>query len=258
MKKFILALFVLLLAASCSTQKQVTYFQDLHDGSTVRVATPQDIRLKSGDQFTIHVNSKDQELTSPFNLTRSTGSTGNNDTRLAYTVDNNGYIDFPTLGEIYVEGKTRDEVAKHIKKIILEKKLVLDPVVIVGFYNQQVSVIGEVNSPGKYDIDKDRFTILDALSLAGDLTIQGKRENITVLREEYGAQKAYTLNLNDAAQFHTSPAFYLQQNDIVYVEPNTAKAGASSVNGNTVRSISFWFSLTSFALTIVTFFRGFN
>lgn len=256
MKKFIPALFVLLLAASCSTQKQVTYFQDLHDGSTVRIATPQDIRLKSGDQFTIHVNSKDQELAQPFNLTRSTNTSGYNETRLAYTVDERGYIDFPTLGEIYVEGKTRDELAKHIKSIILEKKLVLDPVVIVGFHNQQVSVIGEVGKPGKYDINKDRFTILDALSLAGDLTIQGKRENITVLREEYGAQKAYTLNLNDAAQLHASPAFYLQQNDIVYVEPNTTKAGQSSINGNTVRSVSFWFSLASLALTIITFARG--
>ena len=257
MKRIIPALLMLLLLASCSSQKQVPYFQDLLDGGSVKIATPQDVKLKVGDQFTIHVNSKDPELTLPFNLTRSTNS-GSNDTRLAYTVDERGYIDFPTLGEIYVEGKTRDEVAKHIKAIILEKKLVLDPVVIVGFYNQQVSVIGEVSRPGKYDINKDRFTVLDALSLAGDLTIQGKRENITVLREEYGTQKAYTLNLNDAAQFHASPAFYLQQNDIVYVEPNTSKAAASSTNGNTVRSISFWFSVISLGLTLVTFFRGFN
>lgn len=257
MKKLIPALLMLLLTASCATQKQVPYFQDLNDGQSVKIATPQDVRLKVGDQFTIHVNSKDPELTLPLNLTRS-ANTGGNETRLAYTVDERGYIDFPTLGEIYVEGKTRDEVAKHIKNIILEKKLVLDPVVIVGFHNQQVSVLGEVGRPGKYDINKDRFTILDALSLAGDLTIQGKRENVTVLREEYGVQKAYTLNLNDAAQFHASPAYYLQQNDIVYVEPNTAKAGASSINGNTVRSVSFWFSIASLALTIVTFIRGFN
>ena len=257
MKRIIPALLMLLLLASCSSQKQVPYFQDLLDGGSVKIATPQDVKLKAGDQFTIHVNSKDPELTLPFNLTRSTNS-GGNDTRLVYTVDERGYIDFPTLGEIYVEGKTRDEVAKHIKAIILEKKLVLDPVVIVGFYNQQVSVLGEVGRPGKYDINKDRFTVLDALSLAGDLTIQGKRENITVLREEYGTQKAYTLNLNDAAQFHASPAFYLQQNDIVYVEPNTSKAAASSTNGNTVRSISFWFSVISLGLTLVTFFRGFN
>ena len=256
MRKIIPALMMLLFAVSCSTQRQVPYFQDLGDGGSVKIATPQDVRLKVGDQFTIHVNSKDSELTLPFNLTRSTNIGGNNDTRLAYTVDERGYIDFPTLGEIYVEGKTRDELAKHIKNIILENKLVLDPVVIVGFYNQQVSVIGEVASPGKYNINKDRFTVLDAISLAGDLTIQGKRDNITVLREEYGVQKAYTLNLNDAAQFHSSPAFYLQQNDIVYVEPNTSKAAASSTNGNTVRSISFWFSVTSLVLTLITFFRG--
>ena len=257
MKRIIPALLMLLLLASCSSQKQVPYFQDLKNGTSVKIAAPQDIRLKVGDQFTIHVNSKDPELTLPLNLTRSSNNTGS-ETRLAYTVDERGYIDFPTLGEIYVEGKTRDELAKHIKNIILEKKLVLDPVVIVGFSNQQVSVLGEVGSPGKYNIDKDRFTVLDALSLAGDLTIQGKRDNITVLREEYGVQKAYTLNLNDAAQFHASPAYYLQQNDIVYVEPNITKANQSTTNGNTVRSISFWFSVASLALTLITFFRGFN
>ena len=256
MKKFIPVLLMLFIAASCTTPKQVPYFQDLTNGSSVKITTQQDIRLKTGDQFTIHVNSKDQELSLPLNLTRSTNTGGNNsETRLAYTVDERGYIDFPTLGEIHVEGKTRDELAKYIKGIILEKKLVLDPVVIVGFYNQQVSVIGEVNAPGKYDINKDRFTVLDAISLAGDLTIQGKRGNVTVLREEHGEQKAYTLNLNDAAQFHASPAFYLQQNDIVYVEPNPTKASQSSTNGNTVRSISFWMSLASLALTLVTFFK---
>lgn len=246
---------MLFIVASCTAPKKVPYFQDLTDGSTVKITTPQDIRLKAGDQFTIHVNSKDKELTLPLNLTRSTNNIGSNEARLAYTVDERGYIDFPTLGEIYVEGKTRDELAKHIKGIILEKKLVLDPVVIIGFYNQQVSVIGEVKAPGKYDINKDRFTVLDAISLAGDLTIQGKRENVTVLREEYGVQKAYTLNLNDAAQFHASPAFYLQQNDVVYVEPNPTKASQSSTNGNTIRSVSFWMSLASLALTLVTFFK---
>ena len=258
MKKIIPVLMLLFLTAACSTQKKVSYFQDLNDGGSVKIAAPQDIKLKAGDQFTIYVNSKDQELVQPFNLTRSASGNSGNETRLAYTVDERGYIDFPTLGEIHVEGKTRDELAKHIKNIIIEKKLVLDPVVIVGFYNQQVSVLGEVSRPGKYNINKDRFTVLDAISLASDLGIQGKRENITVLREEYGTQKAYTLNLNDAAQFHASPAFYLQQNDIVYVEPNPSKAAASSTNGNTVRSISFWFSVTSLALTLITFFRGIN
>lgn len=252
MKKLLFTIFAILLLASCTSQKKVTYFQDLEPGGSVNIAQVQDIRLKTGDKFTVHVNSKDKELVAPFNLSFDQGSMSGNQTRLAYTVDNKGYIDFPMLGSIHVEGMTRDELAKYIKKQLLDNKHVGDPVVIVEFYNQQLSVLGEVNKPGKINIDKDRITILDAISMAGDLTIQGKRENVTVLREEYGVQRAYTLNMNDAAQLHMSPAYYLQQNDIVYVEPNKTKAGQSSVNGNTVRSTSFWMSLASLVLTIVT------
>jgi polysaccharide export outer membrane protein len=144
-------------------------------------------------------------------------------------------------------------LAKHLKALIVEARLALDAVVIVEFDNQMISVIGEVNSPGKYRIDRDRLTILDAISMAGDLTIQGRRNNIMVLREEYGAQKAYTLDLNNAQQFYSSPAFYLQQNDIVYVEPNSTRAGQSGLNTNTVRSTSFWMSLTSLIMTVITF-----
>lgn len=252
MKNLLLSLFAAILLASCATQKTISYFQDIEPGGSVAIAAVQEIRLKPGDQFTVHVNSKDKELVAPFNLSIDQGSTGGQ-TLLAYTVDNEGYIDFPMLGKLHVEGMTRDDLSKHIKKQLLEGKHVGDPVVIVEFKNQQFSVLGEVNAPGKFDIKKDRITILDAISMAGDLTIQGKRENITVLREEYGVQRAYTLNMNDAAQLHMSPAYYLQQNDIVYVEPNKTKAGQSTVNGNTVRSTSFWMSLASFILTIVTF-----
>ncbi|MBR3878132.1 MAG: polysaccharide biosynthesis/export family protein [Bacteroidaceae bacterium] len=252
MKNLLLSLFAAILLASCATQKTITYFQDLEPGGTVAITPVQEIRLKPGDQFTVHVNSKDKELVAPFNLSIENINAGGGQTLLAYTVDNEGYIDFPMLGKLHVEGMTRDDLSKHIKKQLLDGKHVGDPVVIVEFKNQQFSVIGEVKSPGKFDIKKDRITILDAISMAGDLTIQGKRENITVLREEYGVQRAYTLNMNDAAQLHMSPAYYLQQNDIVYVEPNKTKAGQSTVNGNTVRSTSFWMSLASFILTIVT------
>lgn len=252
MKKILSALTVLVLLASCSTTKKVTYFQDLEPGRSVALAEAQEIRLKPGDKISIHVNSKDEELVAPLNLNRSNNQGSGQQLQLAYTVDNDGYIDFPLLGNIHVEGMTRDELAKHLKREIVDNKLVLDAVVIIELNNQQVSVIGEVASPGKYDIDKDRFTILDALSMAGDLTIQGRRDNIMVLREEYGAQKAYSINMNDAEQLYSSPVFYLQQNDIVYVEPNSARAGQSTINGNTVRSTSFWMSLASFMLTIVT------
>lgn len=254
MKKLLLPSLLLLLLASCVAPKKVPYFQDLEAGDAVKIIEAQEIRLKPGDKFTVHINSKDEELVRPFNLIRSSGNSGGgSETRLAHTVDSEGFIDFPTIGKIHVEGMTRDKLAKHIKKLLLENKLVGDPVVLVQFTDMQVSIIGEVGSPGKVEINKDRYTILDAITDAGDLTIQGQRDNITVLREEYGVQRAYSLNLNDAAQLHSSPAFYLQQNDIVYVEPNGSRAAAASTNGNSLRSASFWMSLASFALTIVTF-----
>lgn len=253
MRKILTALFALMLIVSCSTQKKIPYFQDIKNGGTIEAAIPQEIKIKPGDKFSIHVNSKDTELVAPFNLKRGQESIGSK-ADLAYTVDKDGCIDFPFLGNIHVAGMTRDEVAKHIKQELINRKLVLDPVVIVAFDNLQISVLGEVSKPGKQSIDKDCYTIIDAISAAGDLTIQGKRDNIMVLREENGVQKSYTLNINDAAQLQNSPAYYLQQNDIVYVEPNRMKAGLSTVNGNTVRSTSFWISIASLAMTVITFF----
>ena len=112
------------------------------------------------------------------------------------------------------------------------------------------SVMGEVNSPGRYSIDKDKMSILEVLSMAGDLTIYGRRDNVLVLRQEEGEQKVYAVNLASADQLYTSPAYYLQQNDVVYVEPNDTKARQSTVNGNNVRSTSFWLSLASLLTTI--------
>lgn len=116
--------------------------------------------------------------------------------------------------------------------------------------NLSVNVMGEVNRPGRYNIDKDHLTILDALSQAGDLTIYGKREKVLVLRNENGKQRVYDINLCSADHLYSSPVYYLQQNDVVYVEPNDTKARQSTVNGNNVRSTSFWISLASLLTTI--------
>lgn len=256
MKKILFMLFALVLMASCSTQKKVVYFQDLKNGGTVEAAMPQEIKIKPGDKLSVHVNSKDEELVAPFNLRRSQASMGSQ-TDLAYTVDKDGNIEFPYLGSIMVQGMTRDEVAKYIKQELLDRKMVQDPTVIVDFNNLQVSVLGEVNNPGKYDIEKDKYTILDAISNAGDLKITGKRDCIMVLREENGIQKSYTVDLNNAAQLYSSPVYYLQQNDIVYVEPNKKAAGQATINDNTLRSTSFWFSTVSLLLTLITFFTRF-
>ena len=253
MKRILYALFALMLIASCTTQKKVPYFQDLSNGSTVETALPQEITIKPGDKLSIHVNSKDEELVAPFNLRRSQQSMGSQ-ADLAYTVDKDGNIEFPYLGSIRIEGMTRDEVAKHIRQELLDRKMVQDPTVIVDFNNLQISVLGDVGKPGKYSIEKDKYTIIDAISSAGDLTITGRRDNIMVLRQENDEQKTYFVNLNDASQLFSSPVYYLQQNDIVYVEPNSKASGQSSINSNTMRSTSFWFSAVSLVLTLITFF----
>ena len=147
-------------------------------------------------------------------------------------------------------GMTREEIAAHIKHELISQDLVKDPVVTVEFMNLTVSVLGEVVHPGRFSIDKDRLTLLDAISMAGDLTVYGKRDNVLVQRDENGKKVLYKVNLNSGHDLYASPVYYLQQNDIVYVEPNSVRARQATVNGNNVRSASFWMSLASLLTTI--------
>ena len=220
---------------SCSSSKEVVYFQDLRPGeSEIKLPEVQPITVRPEDKISIIVNSRDQELTNLFNLpyvTKRLGqptlksgiSGGNTDQGVSgYTVDAEGNIDFPVLGKVHVEGMQRGEIAETIKNELVNKNLVKDPVVTVEFMNLSVSVMGEVNNPGRFSIDRDRITILDALSLAGDLTIYGNRSKVLVLREENGVQRTYGIDLTSGEYVYTSPAYYLQQNDLVYVEPNAS------------------------------------
>lgn len=255
--KILMVAACLLALGSCSTPKQISYFQDLRPGeSELSLTAPVEIKIQPKDKVSILVNSQDLRLTNLFNLpivTQQVGqetSTGTNRGLSGYTVDSKGNIDFPVLGKIHIQGMTREEVAAHIKQELQSHDLVKDPVVTVEFMNLTVSVMGEVNNPGRYNIDKDNITILDALSQAGDLTVYGKREKVLVLRNEDGKQRVYGINLCSADHIYSSPAYYLQQNDVVYVEPNDTKARQSTVNGNNVRSTSFWISLASLLTSI--------
>ncbi len=255
-KIIIVAASVLALVA-CSTSKEISYFQDLCPGeSELTLAAPMEIKIQPKDKLSILVNSQDLRLTNLFNLpivSQQVGqesSSGTNRGLSGYTVDSKGDIDFPVLGGLHVQGMTREEVAVYIKKELQSHDLIKDPVVTVEFMNLSVNVMGEVNRPGRYNIDKDHLTILDALSQAGDLTIYGKREKVLVLRNENGKQRVYGINLCSADHLYSSPVYYLQQNDVVYVEPNDTKARQSTVNGNNVRSTSFWISLASLLTTI--------
>lgn len=255
-------LFAVWVTFSCSAPLQVTYFQDLRPGeSEQKVVAATEIKVRPGDKLSIIVNSRDPQLTQLFNLPyvgQQIGQgavTANNTTNSSqgvsgYTVDEEGMIDFPVLGKIEIAGKNREEIAAFIKGELLAKNLVKDPVVTVEYMNLCISVLGEVTKPGRYSIDRDKVTVLDAISMAGDLTIYGKREKVLVLREEEGVQHVYGINLCSAEHLYTSPVYYLRQNDVVYVEPNNVRARQATVNGNNVRSTSFWISLASLLTTV--------
>ena len=263
MKKLLQLLFVAVIATACSTSKDVLYFQDAKGGDTKNVTTlVNKIKMKPGDKITIVVNSKDPELTMLYNLMSSSrtlsnsSSTSSNGYSMPYTIDSYGNIDFPVIGKMNIEGKTREEVAEYIKNELITRKQVLDPVVIVEYVNQNFTVLGDVNRPGKVNIDRDQMTIIDAIALAGDLKVTGKRNDVTVLRQEGDTQKIYEIDLRDTESINSSPAYYIQQNDIVYVKPNSKSAGGSSINSNTLRSTSFWMSLASFVMALTTFIEN--
>ena len=175
---------------------------------------------------------------------------------VGYLVNQDGNIDFPILGEIHVEGLTRMQVTELIKKRLIEEELIKDPIVTVQFLNFKVSVIGEVGRPGTFDISGDRITLLEALSMAGDLTIYGRRDRVAVIREKDGKRSILYHDLRSSDIFQ-SPCYYLQQNDILYVEPNNAKTGQSRINSN--NSVGVWLSgvsvLASITSLLVTMFK---
>ena len=163
------------------------------------------------------------------------------------TIDENGYITVPIIGKIKCAGMTRDELATEIEKRIVEGGYLADPQVNIRFAELTVSVIGEVNKPGRYDIRKDQITIFEALALAGDLTIYGNRENVAVVREKDGKNIITKLDLRSSDVF-SSPCFYLEQNDTVIVSPNKYKAATAEINQNR----SFWISIASTAVAVAT------
>lgn len=248
----------LLMVSSCKTPSNISYFQDFYNNpDTVVNLQNKVITIKPTDKLYIGVKSKDPQISQLFNLTGGNSSSSSNVSKDAYyyTVDGKGNIDFPVLGTVHVANLSREQVAEKIKKALIEASLVKDPVVTVGLSNLHYSVMGEVNHPGQFAIEDEKVTILDAISNAGDLTITGVRDDVMVLRQENGHQKIYKINLCSGKDVFSSPVYYLQQNDVVYVSPNDTKKRTSTVNGNTIQSTGFWLSVSSLAVTILTFLK---
>ena len=246
--------------ASCSAPKEVLYLQDIASIKEENIDKNYEVIIHKDDLLAILVNSKDPELALPFNMPVVTYQIGAQTTAqqrlLGYLVDQNGDIDFPILGKIHVEGLTRMQVTELIKQKLMSEDLIKDPIVTVQFLNFKVSVMGEVTRPGTFDISGDRITLLEALSMAGDLTIYGRRDRGAVSREKDGKRRILYHDLRSSDIFQ-SPCYYLQQNDIVYVEPNKAKTGQSRINSN--NSVGVWLSavsvLASITSLMVTMFK---
>jgi len=251
MKKFVLnsLFFILVLQfSSCVSKKDIIYFQN-DEIDQMKVSNSYRTIIKPDDLLQITITALDAEAVKPFNLGMvNFAATANRPMGLAqqlnYLVDTKGEIDFPVLGRLKIGGLSRDELIALLKSK-LEPDYVLNPNINVIITNYKVTVLGDVRRPGSYNIPNERITILEAIGLAGDLNISGQRNNIVVQREEDGKKIQYKVDLLSKELF-TSPVYYLQQNDVVYIKPNYARIQSASANSNT----SLFISITSILITI--------
>ena len=252
MRKFILPMafaVLTLVLGSCATTKNVPYFKNVEFYDESQSTYLYDARIMPKDQMTITVSTINPEAAAPFNLSIPSG-TGTSGGAGAYLVDNQGFITFPVIGQLKVSGLTKSEAEQLIQgKIKPYMNAEENPIVSVRMSSYSVTVLGEVGSPGTFVVSREKINILEALAQAGDLTIYGYRDNVKLIREDAnGTKHFYTLNLNDA-NIVSSPYYYLQQNDIVYVEPNKVKAR----NSNLGQSTTIWFSVLSMLMTVASF-----
>lgn len=256
--KYFLFFIVVALLTSCQAPN-VSYFNDFADGQLQVIPQHETIRLKAGDKISVVVKSKDAQLSELFNLPvtasrigYSTASSTHSFTGQVslYTIDSAGTIDFPIIGSIKLSGMRRDEAADYIKRRLMSDNLVQDPVVTVEYGNLGFNILGEVSRPGRYTFDRDLLTILDAISMAQDLSIQGRRTDVLVIRETDQGRMTYRVNLQSGKELLQSPAYYIQQNDVIYVSPNKYRSRQTTVNGNNVLSASFWLSVASLITSV--------
>ncbi len=247
-----MAVGLILFCTACGTPEKVVYLQDALPMTQLEIEQQYEVFIHPDDLLAIMVNSKDPELALPFNMPTISYQIGGQALQqrvLGYLVDAQGDIDFPILGKIHAAGLSRMQLKELVKKRLIEEDLIKDPIVTIQFLNYKVSVIGEVNRPGSFNISGDRITLLEALSMAGDLTIYGRRDRVAVIREKDGKRTILMHDLRSSDIF-LSPCYYLQQNDIVYVEPNKAKAGQSEINQN--NSVGVWLSATSALVSVIS------
>lgn len=249
-KKIVLGLSFVLLLASCVSRKKMIYFQfDAIDQT--RVSNSYQTLIKPDDLLQITITAQDMESVRPFNLMAVTTTAGTNTangipTLQNYLVDAKGEIDFPVIGKIKIGGLSRSQTIRLLKDK-LSPDYVRNPNINIRITNYKISVLGDVARPGSFTVPNERITLLEALAMAGDINISGLRENVLVIREENGKKVHYRVNLL-SNNVYTAPVYYLQQNDVVYVEPNAAKIQSASQNANT----GLFISLTSILIALLS------
>ncbi len=242
MKKLLkttLMLALTVLTVSCASSRKILYLQDIDKNPVLQALHQHKPAIKSGDQLRIAVTAPNPDVAAPYNQDGAPVS--------LYRVDDEGYINFPVLGRMAVSGKTTDELAQTLKEWIAVD--VRDPVVEVRFSDYRVTILGEVRSPGTYTLPGDGTTIFQALGMAGDLTIAGKRNNVLVLRLVEGRYQYATLDLRKA-DILSSPYYSLDRDDLLYVAPNTARISSGTAP---MTIISMLFSSASFIMTLIMF-----
>ncbi|MCR5570088.1 MAG: polysaccharide export protein [Paludibacteraceae bacterium] len=261
MKKLLLIPSVCLWLASCNARKDIVYLQNNKVDQVAAIANQYTIRIEPGDQLQIVVSCKDPELSAILNMPlvsfqTSTSTVNSTNSIITYTVNSDGTIDFPIIGSIKVGGLTREEARTLIAEKIKESELIQDFVVTVNYANLKIYITGEVNSPGAYSITDNNVNVLQAISMARDLTIHGRRDEVFVIREQQQQRVSYRLDLRSDSIFQ-SPAFYLKQNDVIYVAPSRMRSNQSTVSGNNFQNVSFWVSvastIASVSLAIMTY-----
>ena len=249
--KFLLLIFLGILIASCGSKKDIVYFQDASDYETIVSDNTHTNTFKVDDVIGINVSTLDPTASIPFNLFSSARGEGsfNQPTQLDYIVDKNGDIDFPVLGSVKILGLTPEET-----KVVLKEKLepyLKDPIINLRLRNFSVTILGEVNRPGTYQVNGEQITVLEALGLANDLGIKGKRDNVLVIRD-FNGTKVYTrIDLTSKAALN-SPVYYLTQNDVVYVEPNKSAITQSSLDSRAGLAVSIASLLITTTVIILT------
>ncbi len=238
---------------SCGSKSDIVYFQNIDAvGSSTSIKNYNAV-IRADDKLTINVSALDQDLVRPFNLpavsfVRAGGDVGQA-VQQSYLVDSNGNIDFPVLGTLKLSGLNRIQATTMIRDQL--KEYIKNPIVNIRTVNFKVTVLGEVRNPGAYTVSNERITILEAIGLAGDLTIQAKRDNVLVVREENG-KKTYTRVDMTSEDLFNSSVYYLTQNDVIYIEPNSSRVKSSTVGPSTNATLSVISILVTAAAVVIS------